>query len=168
MYYSNIIRLCTQSLRWWYWISMCLDLSWNTGLIESLMQFWLSQSITVRSIWEQNKPTKIFLIQIASHATWISTMYFASVELSATDRFFLLYQENVVDPMLKIPPNLLFLSDGLPTQSASVKPWSFTPSIHLYHRTYYDVPLRYLKTCFPTFQKSFVGLIIAWLSWLTA
>ena len=52
----------------------------------------------------------------------IVSMYFASSELSAIDRCFLLYQETVVDPMLKIPPDVLFLSDGLPAQSASVKP----------------------------------------------
>ena len=63
-------------------------------------------------------------------------------------------------------PNFLFLSDGLPAQFASVKPWSFTPSVRLYHNPYSVVPLRYLKTCFLAFQKILVGLTIAWLSWL--
>ena len=52
-------------------ISIYLDLSWNTWLIESLMQLRLSQWITFGSIWELNKPTKIFLIQIASHVAWL-------------------------------------------------------------------------------------------------
>ena len=61
-------------------------------------------------------------------------MYSASAEMCAIDLYFLLYQETVVDPMLKISLDVLFLSDGLPTQSASVKPSSFTPSICLYYR----------------------------------
>ena len=68
---------------------------------------------------------------MASHAAWLATMYSALAELSAIYLCFFLYQETVVDPMLKIPPDVLFLSDGLPTQSASVKPWIFTPYVHL-------------------------------------
>ena len=151
----------TQSLIWWYQMSICLFLSWNTGLTESLMQLWLSQCITVGSKCEPNKPTRIFLIQIASHAAWLTAMYSASIELSATDLCFLLYQETVVDPILKIHPDVLFLSVGLPAQSASVKPCNFTSFIYLYHKPYSDVPLRYLRTCFPTFQKSLAGLTIA-------
>ena len=63
-------------------------------------------------------------------------MYCSFVELSATDRFFLLYQETVVDPMLNIPLDVLFTSDGISTQSASMKPYSFTPFVHLYHKLY--------------------------------
>ena len=88
-------------------------------------------------------------------------MYSASVELSATDLYFLLYQEIAVDLILKIPPNVLFLSVGLPAQSASVKPCNVTSSVYLYHKPYSDDPLKYLRTCFPAFQKSLVGLTIA-------
>jgi len=49
-------------------------------------------------------------------------MYLASAELSATDLYFLLYQEIVAEPRLKIPPEVLFRIDGLPAQSAFVKP----------------------------------------------
>jgi len=49
-------------------------------------------------------------------------MYLAFAELSATDLYFLLYQETIADPILKIPPDVLFLLDGLLAQSASVKP----------------------------------------------
>ena len=131
----------TQSLIWWYWISMCLDLSWNTGLTKILMQLWLSQYITVGSKCELNNPTRIFLIHIASHAAKLATMYSASTELSATDHCFLLYQETAIDPILKIPPDVLFLSVGLPAQSASVKPCSFTSSDCLCHNPYWDVTL---------------------------
>ena len=68
--------------------------------------------------------------------------YSASAELSATDLCFLLYQEIDVEPILKIPPDVLFLSVGLPALSASVKPHSFTSSNCLYHNPYPDVPLR--------------------------
>ena len=88
-------------------------------------------------------------------------MYFASAKLSATYLYFLLYQETVVDPTLKIPLDVLFLSGGMPAQSALVKPLSFTPSIYLYHNPYSVVPLRYLKTCLLAFQKGLVGLTIA-------
>ena len=101
---------------------------------------------------------------MASHSAWLVAMYSALDEMSATDLYFPLYQETIVDPMLKIPPDVLFLFHGLPAQSASVKPWSFTLSVCLYHRPYYDVPLKYLKTCLLTFQKSLVGLTMAWLN----
>ena len=159
---------CTQSLIWWYRMSICLDLQWNTGLTESLMQPWLSQFITVGSKCELNNPTRIFLIHIASHAVKLATIFSAYAELSATDLCFLLYQETTIDPILKIPPDVLFLSVGLLAQSLSVKPHSFTSSNYLYHNPYPDVPLRYLNTCLPTFQKRLVGLTIACESWLTA
>ena len=38
----------------------------------------------------------------------LTAMYFASSELSAIDLYFLLYQETVVDPMLKMPHDVLF------------------------------------------------------------
>ena len=91
MYWSNIMRLWTQSLRWCYWMSIFLDLSWNNGLTDSLMQLWLSQCIIIRSIWERNKPTRISLIQMASHVAWLAAMYSALAELSAIDHYFLLY-----------------------------------------------------------------------------
>ena len=42
--------------------------------------------------------------------------------LTAIDLCFLLYQETIADPILKIPPHVLKLLDGLPSQSTSVKP----------------------------------------------
>ena len=60
------------------------------------------------------KPTRIFLIHMASHAAWLETMYSVSAELSAFDLYFLLYQETTADPILRIPPDVLFVLDGLP------------------------------------------------------
>jgi len=59
---------------------------------------------------------------MASHVTQLAAMYSNSVELSATDLCFMLYQEIVIEPILKIPPDVLFLLDGLPSQYASVNP----------------------------------------------
>lgn len=47
-------------------------------------------------------------------------MYSTSFELSATDLFFLLYQEIVIDLILKILPDILLLLDGHPSQYAYV------------------------------------------------
>jgi len=41
-------------------------------------------------------------------------MYSTSAELSATNIFFLLYQEVAAEPILKIPLDVLFLLDGIP------------------------------------------------------
>ena len=59
---------------------------------------------------------------MALHAAWLVAMYSASSELSATDLCFMLYQEIATEPTLKIPLEVLFWFDGLPTQSTSVKP----------------------------------------------
>ena len=73
---------------------------------------------------------------MALHATCLAAMYSAYTKLSATNLYFLLYQEIAAEPRLKIPPEVLFRSNGLPTQSTSVNPWSFTPSVRLYHNPY--------------------------------
>ena len=127
MYWSNMIFRYTQSLIWWYRISICLDLSWNIGLIEILMQLWLSQCITIGSKWEPNKSTRIFLIEIASHAAWLVAMYSASAEMSATD-----FVSFCTNKLLKIRywKPLLMCSfcplGNLPNQH----PWSHETSTH--------------------------------------
>lgn len=93
IYCSNIILLYTQSCKWWYQISMCLDLSWSIKFSESLMKLWLSRYIIIGSISWLKIRTSIFLIHMASHISWLPTMYLASPELSTTNRCFLLYQE---------------------------------------------------------------------------
>jgi hypothetical protein len=54
--------------------------------------------------------------QLAEHAT----MYSASVVLGAMLNCFLLYHEVMADLRLKQHPEVLFLSETLPTQSESV------------------------------------------------
>jgi len=45
--------------------------------------------------------------------------------------------EEILAPKVEEPQiDVVFLSDGLPTQFASVKPCRFTPSIHMYHNPY--------------------------------
>ena len=61
-----------------------------------------------------------------------------------------------------------FLVWWTPYPIASVKPWSFTLSVLLYHNPYSAVPLRYHNKCFVSFKYILVGLTIAWLSWFTA
>jgi hypothetical protein len=58
--------------------------------------------------------------QLAEHAA----MYSAYVVLRAILDCFLLYHEIMVDPRLKQHPEVLFLSETLPTQSESVYPLS--------------------------------------------
>jgi hypothetical protein len=54
--------------------------------------------------------------QLAEHAI----MYFDSVVLGAMLNFSLLCHEVMTDPRLKQHPEVLFLSEALPTQSESV------------------------------------------------
>jgi len=52
----------------------------------------------------------------------MAAMYSASTELGAIDLYFLMYQETTAEPRLNILPEVLFQSNGLPTQSASMNP----------------------------------------------
>jgi hypothetical protein len=58
--------------------------------------------------------------QLVEHAV----MYFSSIVLREILDFFVLYHEIMVDPKLKQHPEVLFLSETLPTQSESVYPLS--------------------------------------------
>lgn len=60
-------------------------------------------------------------------------MYLALAKLDATNVYFLLNQETIVDLTLKVQPKVLFLSIEPPAQFASVKPWSVTPSTYIYN-----------------------------------
>ena len=122
MYCSNIIFLFTQPYKWWYQIFICLDRSWNTEFLESLMQLWLSQNITIGCIIYPNSPRNIFLIHITFDVAWLATMYYASFNLGIIDILFLLYYEIATDPTLKIPHDVLFRYDGIPTKWTFVKP----------------------------------------------
>ena len=68
MYYNFRVPLCTRSLMKWYFISMCFDLSWNTGFFESLMQLWLLQWMIVESSFPPNRSDRRFLSQVAFFA----------------------------------------------------------------------------------------------------
>jgi hypothetical protein len=58
--------------------------------------------------------------QLAEHVA----MYSASVVLREILDCFLLFHEVMADPRLKQHPEVLFLSETLPTQSESVYPYS--------------------------------------------
>ena len=131
---------------------MALLLSQKIGISFAMTLQSLSCCL-IQSICEQQLP---------------AAMYSASAELSAAYLCFLLYPKTTADPNLKFPPNVLFKYDGLPTQSASMKPHSFTPYVCLYHSPNQVVPLRYHKICLAALQNNLVGLTIAWLSWLIA
>ena len=59
---------------------------------------------------------------MASHEAMLASIYFVSVELSATDFRFLLHQEVIPDPILKRYPKVLFQSTELAAQSAAMNP----------------------------------------------
>ena len=81
MYCNFKVPLCTRSLMKWYFISMCFDLSWNTGLSESLMQLWLSQWMIVESSFPLNKSDRSFLSQTTSLQASLAAIYSASAVL---------------------------------------------------------------------------------------
>jgi hypothetical protein len=101
---------------------MCFDLSWNTGFSVIFMQLWLSHRIVVASISRSNRSVSNFRSHIASQLAEHAAMYYASVVLRAMLDCFLLCHEIMVDPKLKQHPEVLFLSETLPAQSASVYP----------------------------------------------
>ena len=61
-------------------------------------------------------------IHMASHEAVVAAIYYASVELSAMDFYFLMHQEVIPDPRLKQYPLVLFRSTVLLAQSALVNP----------------------------------------------
>jgi hypothetical protein len=101
---------------------MCFDLPWNTGFSVILMQLWLSHRIVVASISRSNRPVSNFRSHIASQLAEHAAMYYASAVLRAMPDCFLLCHEIIADPKLKQYPEVLFLSETLPAQSASVYP----------------------------------------------
>lgn len=58
---------------------------------------------------------------MASHVASLASVYLASAKMSAIYLYFMLYQEVVVEPTLKIAPDVILLFDGVSTQSTSVK-----------------------------------------------
>jgi hypothetical protein len=84
------------------------------------MQLWLSQNIMVASISMSNRPANIFKIHIASQLAEHGVMNSTFVVLRVILDLFLLCHEVMADPKLKQYPEVIFLSEALPTQSKSV------------------------------------------------
>jgi hypothetical protein len=101
---------------------MCYDLSWNTGFSVIFMQLWLSHRIKVALISKSNRLVSNFRSHIASQLAEHPAMYYAFVVLRAILNCFLLCHKIIADPKLKQHPEVLFLSETLPAQSASVYP----------------------------------------------
>ena len=92
----------------------------NTGFYVIFIQLWLSHRITVVSKSMLNRPDISFQIHMDSQLAKQAAIYSASVVLRATLNCFLLNHEIIADPRQKHPPDVLFLSETLPTQSISV------------------------------------------------
>jgi hypothetical protein len=99
---------------------MWFDLSWNTGFSVIFMKLWLSHRITVASIPRSNRPVNNFQSHMASQLAKHAAMYYASSVLRQKLDCFLLFHEVMADPRLKQHPEVLFLTETLPTQSESV------------------------------------------------
>jgi hypothetical protein len=84
------------------------------------MQLWLSHRIKVALISRSNRPVNNFRSHIASQLAEHATMYSASAVLRVMLDCFLLYYEIIGDPKLKQHPEVFFLLEALPAQSASV------------------------------------------------
>ena len=162
-YYNCITPHWTPSLIKWHLISMCFDRSWNTGFSESLIQLWLSQKILVAFIIFLNKLKSSVLSYIASHVAILATIYSASAELIATDFYFSLHQEIILDPTLKQYPEVLFQSTELPAQSV----FNLTSSPRVYFNPYPTVQCTYLRMCLVVAQCTFFGSTMNWLRVLT-
>ena len=59
---------------------MCLDLLWNTGFADNLMQLWLSQWITMESNFFPNNPNNNFRNHMSWRAPMEVSMYLTLVE----------------------------------------------------------------------------------------
>jgi hypothetical protein len=76
----------------------------------------------VSFISKSNRLVNNFQSHIASQLAEHATMYSASAVLRAMLDYFLLYHDIMDNPKLKQHPEVLFLSETLPAQSASVYP----------------------------------------------
>ena len=135
---------CTISWIKWYLISICLDRLWNIGFSDKRIPLWLSQRITVVSSTCLNNSLKSFHNQTTSQQAMLATIYLASAVLKATDFCFLLIQDIEAKPKVKQHPDVILRSTTLPTQSASVYPWSLK-LLTVYLGPWLIVPRRYLN-----------------------
>lgn len=135
IYWSYKAPLQTMSQMKWYLTSISLDLSWSTRLSKSLLKLWLSHFLTIESNSRSNNP-------------------------SAIEVCVLLNQEMIDDPKLKQHAKVLFLSTTLPYQSNFVSPYSCTPPLMIYLKTYSIVSHKYLSTGFTATQCTLLGFTI--------
>ena len=80
--------------------------------------------------------------------------------LKATDFCFLLHQETIPDPTLKKYLEIIFPSNELSAQSASMNLHSLTSSPLVYLNPYSTVPRTYLKICLTVAQYTLFGSTI--------
>jgi hypothetical protein len=93
----------------------------------------------------------------------LTSIYSASIDLSATKVFFVLNHDITVDPKMKQHHEVLFLSSALPAQYESKYPCRFTPSPPRYLNPYSTLPLKYLSTCFAAIQCTCLSSTMNWL-----
>jgi hypothetical protein len=86
------------------------------------MQICLSHRIMFSFISKSNRTVNNFRSHIASQLAEHATMYSASAMLREMLDFFLLYHKIIADPKMKQHPEVVFLLETLPAQSASVYP----------------------------------------------
>jgi hypothetical protein len=103
-----------------------------------------------------NKPVSNFRSQMTSQLDIIFAMYYFSFEMSATKVCFLLNQVITTDPKMKKHPKVIFLSTALPSQYESEYSYNSTPSLPRYLNPYFNVPLKYLSTCFTTIHCTYL------------
>ena len=100
MYCNFRAPLYTRYLRKWYLISMCFDLSWNTGFSESFMQLWLSQWMIVESSFPWTDWIKVFWANCFLAGITCSNILCSAI-FWAMEPCFLLDQEIIAYPILK-------------------------------------------------------------------
>ena len=95
-------------------------LRWNIGFSIIFIQLWLSHRILVVSISRSKRPDISFQSDMDSQQAEQAAIYPASSILREILDCFLLNHEIIADPKQKHPPEVIFLSETLPAQSASV------------------------------------------------
>ena len=108
------------SLMKWQSTSMCLVLSWKTGLDAICKAAWLSQMSFICSPFPNLNSWRRCLSHMSSHVAKAIARYSASALDLATTCCFLLFQDIRLPPMKTQYPEVERLSVGEPAQSASV------------------------------------------------
>ena len=120
----------------------CILWGFDTTLIIAVNQSWI-HLLTKEANQDLPPPNGLTCFLTHSHELCLC-------RIECNQYLFPVLPRNYSWPNTK-DPFVLFWSDGLPIQSALVKPWIFTPYIFLYHNLYWEVPLIYLL-CGPPIQ----------------